>query len=256
MEAQENIKKPSFFLGISEGGRALLELGSYLPYRMLNNIPKNGDGHPVLILPGFLASDFSTIPLRSFIHKLGYSVHGWGQGRNLASEKYVDLLLDKVDMIYDKHKMKISLIGWSLGGIYARQIGKAKPNKIRQIITMGSPFKGVVHSNNAKWIYDLLTKGDGLSSIDPALIADIPNPAPVPTTAIYSKQDGVVPWQYCMEEQENEIHQNIEVSGSHLGLGVNHQVLEIVADRLTHQEEDWEHFVPEKSLYKKFFFPC
>jgi len=255
-ETQEPVKKPSFFWGITEGGRALLELGSYLPYRMLNKLPKDGDGHPVLILPGFLASDFSTIPLRSFVDKLGYTVYGWGQGRNLANEEYVDLLLEKVDKIHEKHQSKISIIGWSLGGIYARQLGKEKPEKIRQIITLGSPFKGLTEPNNVRWLYDLLNKGEGLSHVTPELIADIPNPAPVPTTAIYSKQDGVVPWQFCMEEQENEIHQNIEVTGSHLGYAVNHQVLEIVADRLKYREENWVHFKSEKSLYQKFFFPC
>ncbi len=251
-----SIKRPSLLWSLTEGGRAIVELGTYLPYRFLNKIPKTGDGHPVLILPGFMATDFSTVPLRSFIYDLGYKVYGWGEGRNFASIEYLELLLEKIDMLYDKHGMKISLIGWSLGGVYARQLAKERPNKIRQVITMGSPFKGITKPNNAKWMYNIITKGKGTDGIDPELLADIPHPAPVPTTAIYSKQDGVVPWEMCKEDVENKIHQNIEVRGSHLGLGVNPSVLQIIADRLQYAEENWCHFEVDSSFQEMLFYPA
>lgn len=251
----ETIKRPSFFWAATEVVRAAAELGAYLPYQYMNRIPKDGDGHPVLILPGFLASDFSTVPLRNFIDKLGYKVHGWGEGRNFANAEYLDLLLEKIDSIYQKQGEKISLIGWSLGGIYARQIAKSRPELIRQVITMGSPFKGVTLANNAKWMYDLMTRGEGVTKIDKSLIEDIPYPAPVPTTAIYSKEDGIVPWKLCLEQEENEIHQNIQVRGSHFGFGVNPIVLKIIADRLQYREENWEHFKTEGVLEDIFFYP-
>lgn len=250
-----SFKRPSIFWAATEGLRAAVELGTYFPYQFLNRIPENGDGHPVLILPGFMASDLSTIPLRNFIHKIGYKVYGWGEGRNFASEQYVDLLLEKVDMIYSKHGVKVSLIGWSLGGIYARQIAKAVPHKIRQVITLGTPFRNVTKANNAKWMYDLLMRGKEQSKRMKDIIADIPNPAPVPTTSIYSKQDGVVPWKLCMEEIENHTHQNIQVRGSHFGLGVNPSVLKIIADRLMYSEKNWTRFETEGLIEDFILYP-
>ncbi len=246
-------EKPKFIWAITEGSRALFELASFLPYSVSRYYHKKGDGHPVLIIPGFMATDTSTVPLRSFILKLGYQVYGWGAGRNYASEEYQDLLIQKLDNLYEKHGEKISVIGWSLGGVFARQIAKARPNLVRQVITLGSPFKGVTTSNNAKWMYDFITRDSG--GVNPELLEDIPHPAPVPTTAIYSKEDGVVPWQLCMEEVENAIHQNVQVRGSHLGLGVNPSVLNIIADRLLYEEDNWQKFEPNNLMEDWFFYP-
>ncbi len=238
----EAIKKPALAWGLTEGVRAVMELGWYVPYRFFNKLEGVGDGHPVLILPGFLASDYSTIPLRSFIHKLGYKVYGWGEGRNYAHGDYVDMLKQKIDRIYQKHKEPITIIGWSLGGIYARQLAKHSPAIIRQLIVMGSPFKGLYHANNATWMYDLLKKSKIVTEeIEQEVLDDIPLPAPVPTTAIFSKEDGVVPWELCLEEEDNW-HQNIQVRGSHLGLGVNPLVLQIISNRLTYEKANWEYF--------------
>ena len=248
------VKRPSLLWAISEAPRALFELTTYLPFRLLNTGSSEGDGHPVLILPGFMATDMSTVPLRSFVHKMGYSVYGWGEGRNFGHKEYEDLLLEKVAQLYKKHGERVSLIGWSLGGVYARQLAKQLPHMVRQIITLGSPFKGVLVANNATWMYELLKRNKVAESVDPEFLADIPNPAPVPTTAIYSKQDGVVPWEMCMEE-ENAIHQNIEVRGSHLGLGVNPSVLYIIEDRLKYSRVNWTPFVPDSQLKDIFLYP-
>lgn len=254
-EDVSNIKRPSIIWSLTEASRALVELGLHFPYKWVSRLPQNGDKHPVLIIPGFLASDTSTVPLRKFIFNLGYTVYGWGEGRNLASVEYLDILISRVEKLYKQHDKKVSLIGWSLGGVFARQIAKARPHMVKQVITMGSPFKGISKPNNAKWMYDLLTKGEGIAAIDPELINDIPLPAPVPTTAIYSKEDGVVPWEVCLEQIETEIHQNIQVRGSHLGLGVNASVLWVIADRLAQNEENWSHFVPDNRLEDILFYP-
>ena len=239
----EDIKRPSLALSLTEGVRAMMDLSWYVPYRMFTKrADGQGDGHPVLILPGFMASDFSTIPLRSFIHKMGYKVYGWGEGRNYALADYVDMLTQKVDRIYQKHQEPITIIGWSLGGIYARELAKDNPDIIRQIIVMGSPFKSVNQANNAKWMYDLLRKSKIFTDqIDQQTLDNVPTPANVPTTAIYTKEDGVVPWELCLED-EDHWHQNIQVRGSHLGLGVNPLVLQIVADRLAYEKANWEYF--------------
>lgn len=233
------IKKPSLFWFATEGHRALMEFGAFLPYRYLKRAERNGDGHPILVIPGFMASDMSTAPLRSFLENLGYATYGWGVGRNYANEDYLDLLIEKVEDLYLTHRTQVSLIGWSLGGVFAREIAKEKENIVRQVITMGSPFNGITKPNNAVWLYEWLTDGRGTEDVDPELLASLPLPAPVPTTAIYSKEDGVVPWEVCIEEKEDELHQNIQVRGSHLGLGVNPKVLDIISDRLTYRKSNW-----------------
>lgn len=254
-EELKTVGRPSLFWLSTEIGRAITEMGLSIPYRKFFASKDSGDGHPVLVLPGFMASDVSTKPLRKFIRNLGYKDYGWDLGRNTAKVEFLDILMEKIDEIYEEHEEKISLIGWSLGGVFARQLAKAKPRLIRQVITLGSPFKGVSQPNNVAWIYNLIyRKGERARDVDPALVADIPQPAPVPTTAIYTKEDGIVPWQLCMEE-EDEIHQNIQVRGSHLGLGVNASVLEIIEDRLMYMEENWEPFRPKNFVKDLLFYP-
>lgn len=242
-------KRPSMFWLATEVGRAVAELGLSVPFRSFYKPEEQGDGHPILVMPGFMSTDKSTKVLRKFLNKNGYTAYGWEMGRNYARVKFLEQLLVKVDELYEVHGEKISLIGWSLGGVYARQLAKARPKKIRQVITLGSPFRGISEPNNVAWIYNLISGGKRASDIGKELLADIPLPAPVPTTAIYSKQDGVVPWKLCMEEKEDRIHQNIQVRSSHLGLGVNPAVLEIIADRLQYKAKNWVHFKP-KSLVK------
>ena len=244
------VKKPSIFWLVTEGHRALFEWGTYYPYKFLSSKCDTADGHPVLVLPGFMASDLSTGPLRNFLSKLGYIPYGWGLGRNTANELHLDLLIEKIEDIFLSHRTKVSIIGWSLGGVFAREIAKRKPNLVRQIITLGSPFGGVVQPNNALWLYEMLTDGRGTEDVNDELLLQVPVPAPVPTTAIFSKEDGIVSWKVCMEEVEDEIHQNIQVRGSHLGLGVNPVVLEIIMDRLQYQQENWKKY-EEKSVEKK-----
>jgi len=254
--AQPNkIKKPSFFWLATEIGRAITELGISTPYRKFFHKNYKGDGHPVLVLPGFMATDMSTGPLRTFIEKMGYDVYAWELGRNKARLETLYILMDKLEDIYNETGQEVTIIGWSLGGVYARQIAKEKPDMVRQVITMGSPFRGISQPNNATWIYNFISNGKRVVDLDPELLADLPKPAPVPTTAIYSKEDGVVHWEVCMEEIEDDIHQNIQVRGSHLGLGVNASVLHIIADRLMYDKSNWAYFEPHSAVEDLLLYP-
>jgi len=255
-EEEENhtVTRPSMFWLLTEAGRAVTELGLSVPYRKFLVRKNQGDGHPVLVLPGFMATDTSTGPLRRYIEDLGYTAYSWDLGRNTAKLVFLDTLLKKIDAIHEEHQEKITLIGWSLGGVFARQLAKARPELIRQIITMGSPFKGIHQPNNVAWIYNFFNPRKQIKDIDPILSADLPLPAPVPTTAIYTKEDGIVPWEMCIEE-EDELHQNIQVRGSHLGLGVNPSVLEIIEDRLLYSRHDWEYFEPKSFVKDVLFYP-
>ena len=101
----------------------------------------------------------------------------------------------------------------------------------------------------------MISGGKKVRDLDNQLLANLPLPAPVPTTAIYSKQDGIVPWQMCMEAQETPTHQNIEVRSSHIGLAVNPSVLTVISDRLKYDKENWEPFKPKGYVRKRLFFP-
>ncbi|MEZ4903847.1 MAG: hypothetical protein R2822_19895 [Spirosomataceae bacterium] len=182
-------------------------------------------------------------------------MYDWGLGRNLGKVEDIDRLLLRVEEIAMYHKSPVSLIGWSLGGVFARQIAKQKPELIRQVITLGSPFRNVIDANNATWLYTTLFGSQKVKDLDYSLLNTFPFPAPVPTTALYTKEDGIVPWEACMEMQEDDLHQNIQVRGSHCGLGMNSSVFMVIEDRLRYSINDWEHFKPKGVLKSKLFYP-
>ncbi|MEZ4986864.1 MAG: alpha/beta hydrolase [Saprospiraceae bacterium] len=257
MQALNRIKaaRPSLFWFATEAGRAVTELGINYSYRLLHSTESEGDGHPVVVLPGFMAGAQSTQLLRNHLKKHNYYVYDWGLGRNYGKVTYMEKLVKRVESIHQEHGEPVSLIGWSLGGVFAREIAKERPDLVRQVITMGSPFQGVKESNYLSWLHDLLFSGRSIDEEQAAYLHQLPIPASVPTTAIYSKEDGVVPWEMCMEQVETDIHQNIQVRGSHLGFGVNPAVYTIITDRLRLHKDNWEHFQPSGSLENLLFFP-
>jgi len=227
----EQIKRPSLLLFSTEIFRQLWEMISSVQFRRTYTPQRTGDGHPVLIIPGLFGIDAMMAPMRNFLTRLGYTPYKWGLGINTAAPEDLEALVARVDTLYEKHQEKVSLIGWSLGGIYARELAKRKPDKVRQVITTGSPFRGIENPNNVVWLFKLL-KGNIDNIWDRDLIESIPEPTPVLTTSIYSKTDGIVRWQDCMSEVEDELHRNEEAVSSHLGMPHNMSVLKIIADRL------------------------
>jgi len=255
IESFADMSKPSIFWLSTEIGRAFTEYGLSLPFRKFTPKSVAGDGHPVLVLPGFMASDTSTRVLRKFIQDNGYAAIAWELGRNRGEVEILDLLFLKLEEIYEEYGRKISIVGWSLGGVLARQLAKGKPHLVRQVITLGSPFRDIAAPNNASWVYNLISGGKRVVDLDPDLLKDLPKPAPVPTTAIYSKEDGVVSWEVCIEEKETAIHQNIQVRGSHIGLGVNASVLKIIENRLQYEAENWVAFKPQSFVEDLLLYP-
>lgn len=136
--------------------RALPEFSAFCLMRPWLSLAPRGDGHPVLVLPGLLADDASTRPLRDFLKSQGYRVHGWKQGRNCGLRQNVESdMVARVDELYERHgRRKISLIGWSLGGLYARHVAKIRSDKVRCMISLGSPFAGSPRSTNAWHVYE------------------------------------------------------------------------------------------------------
>jgi pimeloyl-ACP methyl ester carboxylesterase len=234
----EAMKPPSLLLLALEA-RGFLELGAFFAaYPLLLRAPP-GDGHPVLVIPGLAASDLSTRPLRGLLRDLGYAAHGWKLGPNRGPRSGVEARVEqRLDELFHRHGRKVSLIGWSLGGVYARELARRRPEHVRQVITLGSPFASEPRASNAWRLYEGLS---GQTADDWPERVRMKTPPPVPSTAIYSRTDGVVAWQGC-REQAGAASENIEVEGSHCGLGHNPAVLHAIADRLALPEGEWRPF--------------
>ena len=229
--------------------RALWELGAMIAATpWLRRLPR-GDGHPVLVFPGMGANDITTVPLRNFLGGLGYVTQAWGQGFNFGPrEGVLKQCAADVRALAAKHGQPVSLVGWSLGGLYAREMAKELPEHTRCVVTLGTPFAGHPRATNAWRIFEMLS---GQKAHDPALIARLRKPPPVPTTSIYSRSDGIVAWQCSLNEPGPEV-ENIEVHASHTGMGMNPLALYAVADRLAQPTGHWRHFDPSGT--RRWFF--
>jgi pimeloyl-ACP methyl ester carboxylesterase len=234
---------PSPILLTLEVIRGVYEYGLGWALNMpLQLVSPRGDGHPVLVLPGLGTTDSSTHYIRNFLQELGYNSQPWNQGRNLGPRSGIDVmistLVERLEKISEEAGgEQVSIIGWSLGGIYAREIAKKNPELVRQVITLGTPFKGTAESTNAARLYELLSKDK--SHRNPEIIKQISEPPPVPFTSIYSKTDGVVSWE-CSLEITGPMRENIEIPGaSHLGLGHNPITMYVIANRLAQPKGTW-----------------
>lgn len=211
---------------------------------VLGKAPR-GDGHPVVVLPGFAASDNSTKPLRAFLRGRGYHVHGWRLGINVGpTDRVLDGMAARLRHLHDLHGRAMSLIGWSLGGIYAREIAREAPEVVRRVITLGSPFRLTDREESyASPLYNALSTFHSTRVDEPRLPESSRPPIKVPVTNIFSRTDGVAPWRSCMDEP-GPLRENIEVVGSHCGFGHNPAVLRVIADRLAQPEGQWAPFEP------------
>lgn len=229
--------------------RAPWEYAAMLASRPLLASCPRGDGHPVLLFPGLAASDRTTGPLRSFLEDLGYHAYGWELGTNKGPrEGVLDACRERFQAIAKKHRRKVSLIGWSLGGLYAREFAKEFPRQSRLVITLGSPFTGHPKATNAWWLYEKFT-GHRIGRAD--LHEPLRTVPPVPTTSIFSRTDGIVAWQ-CSVEKEGPRSENIEIFASHLGLGFHPAAWNAIADRLAQPEGKWKPF--DRSGSRSYFY--
>ncbi len=224
--------------------RAAADFASLLPGRFWLRAAPRGDGHRVVVLPGFTASDRSTAALRGFLQRQGFDARGWELGRNLGSPELSDALDRLLARAVDETGAAVSLVGWSLGGVLARNLARREPGKVRSLITLGSPIAGSPTRTRAWRLYKQVhpEQHAGHSRRFDAG-AGRPPPEGVASTAIWSRSDGIVPWQIS-REQPGQRRENLEVLSSHLGLGVNAAVLYAVADRLSQSPEAWQAFEP------------
>ena len=245
-------RPPSRFWALAEG-RAFFELGAfYLTRPLLSQLPQ-GDGHTVKVLPGFMATNNSTVPMRNLLRDLGYDAHGWDSGRNVRVDNALIARLEAQLMrLNDESGRKVSLVGWSLGGVLARELAKLHPDRVRLVISLGSPISDDRGHTNARRLFELLN-GSEPEPLRDGRFQGLDEAPPVPTTSILTKTDGVVHWRGSVQKPTNTPSENIEVYASHLGLGVNPSVMIAIADRLAQPEDDWVPFEP--SLAQQWMYP-
>ncbi len=226
-----------------------VEAAGYLAMRPMLHGFGRGDLHPVLILPGFTADDDSTSLLRATLRANGFYAHAWKLGRNLGpTERVVTGMRERLEELYQQHDRPVSLIGQSLGGIYARLLAREHPAAVRQVITLGSPYRMVQGDRSS--VQRLWERVEHLHTDDLPIAKmreeDRP-PLEVPATSIYSRSDGVAPWQTCIDVVAEQA-ENIEVRGSHIGMTINPSVVIAILDRLSQPADDWRPFAPPFGL--------
>lgn len=189
----------------------------------LYSAPK-GDGRAVVLLPGYLTDKYSMYPLKSYLSYLGYDVFDWSVGRNKGHvEEYAALELEHILQLKQSSKhQSFTLIGWSLGGVIAREIARQAPESVAEVITMGSPITGGPKYTAPGQRY-IKQMGVDIDELEQKILEHNQMGLSQPVTSIFSKTDGIVSWEASLDIY-NEHAQNIEVSGTHLGMGLNAQV--------------------------------
>ncbi|MFT5441474.1 MAG: pimeloyl-ACP methyl ester carboxylesterase [Myxococcota bacterium] len=234
-----------------EPQRAIVEAMMLRPSEPLLRRAPRGDGQPVLVLPGFTAGDGSTKILRNFLKRQGFEPHPWLLGQNMGplGDKR-ERLAGRISELATRYREPISIVGWSLGGIYAREMAKEAPELIRQVISLGSPFAGAGRGRRTNSSLDRVNEEDALTR-NREFVKALRTPPSVPCTAIYSRTDGIVHWKDCIEP-ETDHTESIEVVSSHCGLGMHPLVFYAIAERLSQKAGAWKPF--DRSGWRRHAF--
>lgn len=226
-----NIQKPRFLYTALEA-RVPFEIGAHvLSRRFYEKKLPQGNGRAVIVIPGFGAGDFETRMLRQSLRRLGYRSVPWKMGRNMGSTSENRAhLRSELKRLMGVSGQKVSVVGWSLGGVFARELGRKFPEDVHSVVSLGTPFTG---DHDANILHDIFQRisGSEFSSEDLAAFNQRKEPPGVISTSIYSKTDGVVSWQ-CSLEKESELTENIEVISSHCGLVFNPLAVSALAHAL------------------------
>ncbi len=189
-----------------------------------------GNGHPVLVLPGFGAGDLSTSPLRRYLRSLGHDARGWGLGQNTGDVvRSTQVMIDRVTRIAVERGEAIPLVGWSLGGVIAREVARERPDVVSRVITFGSPVVGGPKYTSVSEVYR--ARGVDVDAIEVEVERRRATHISVPVTAIYARADGIVSWRACIDHVNPGV-EHVEVRSTHLGMGLHHEVYAIIANRL------------------------
>ena len=194
----------------------------------LARVPR-GDGSPVVDIPGWRAPESSMAPLRAYLRRLGYQARTWGLGTNMGDPQGdAERMAESIAALSERAGSPVALVGWSLGGVIAREVAREIPENVSRVITYGTPVLGGPAHTVAASNYEA-GFGDEVDRIVAGLDADAP--ISVPITAIFTRRDGIVAWQACIDRASPDV-EHIEVSSTHIGLGIDPDVWEIVARTL------------------------
>jgi pimeloyl-ACP methyl ester carboxylesterase len=245
----ERLRAPNPLLLAMEG-RAPWELAAAVAaYPVLRQAPR-GDGHAVIVFPGLATTDTTMLPLRAFLAERGWTPHGWEMRFNLGPRAGVlERCVERVREIRRKSGRKVSLVGWSLGGVYAREIAKLLPRDVRCVVTLGSPFTGHPRANHVWRLYELAS-GHRLDDLD--RFVHLRAAPPVPTTSVFSRNDGIVAWQCCVQAPARRA-ESIEVAASHMGMSWHPAAWYALADRLAQDTRRWQPF--HREGWRRWLFP-
>jgi pimeloyl-ACP methyl ester carboxylesterase len=240
--ATQPLAKPHVLLTAAEGLRVSLEYPASWLLDALAPARSEGEGRPVLVLPGFYGTDGMTSRLRAHLRRLDYSAHGWRLGRNVGlTDRIVDGLLARFDEIADRHGQPVSVVGWSFGGLLARWVAHRRPDRVRQVVCLGSPWRQEGERTRSTAMFERARAKHGLSERAREIVDELRGPVPAHCTAIYSKTDGILNWRSC-ELDEGKSCENITVPSSHVGLVSNPLALAALADRLAQDPRDPQPF--------------
>lgn len=214
----------------------------------------SGDGRPVLVIPGFSATDGMTGRLRSHLRRHDFRVHGWGQGSNIGlTDNLIDGLVDRFETLRKEYDEPVSVVGWSFGGVLARWLAHTYPGDVRQIVCLGSPWRADGERTRATGMFERSRRKHGISERAKPMLELLRGPVPVPCTAVYSKSDGIVPWRGCaVDVGVLPPAENVMVLSSHVGMVANPLVLDVVVDRLCQDPDDWQEFSWRSALARKW----
>ena len=259
----EGEKKAAEAAGGRGPNRALLLLevprvaGEYAASRAVDLVaPRrpSGEGRPVLVIPGFRATDGMTGRLRGHLRRHDFRVHGWGQGPNIGlTDRLIDGLIERFEETRKRYDEPVSLVGWSFGGVLARWLAHTYPGDVRQVVCLGSPWRAEGERTRATAMFERSRRKHGISDRARPMIDLLRGPLPVPVTAVYSKTDGIVPWRGCaVDLAAHPAAENVVVPSSHVGMVANPLVLDVVVDRLCQDPEDWQEFSWRRALARKW----
>lgn len=197
----------------------------------LSRAPR-GDGGVVVDVPGWLAGEATNAPLRRFLRRLGHDARGWGLGYNSGRpERDARLLAARVRIAAEESGRPVALVGWSLGGLIAREVARHHPDVVRRVVTYGTPVVGgPTHTVGAR----RYGPDESVRITRLAERLDAEHPIEVPVTAILSRRDGIVSWRACIDRTSRDV-EHVEVRSTHLGMGLDPDVWSVVADRLAQQ---------------------
>lgn len=248
----KNIKAPKWTNIVQEVFSGFSWAATAAAWPLLSRI-EQGDGHPVLVLPGLLTNDLATLPLREFLEDRGHPTYPWEQGINRGPlPDVMKNLVEKIDELYDTHGEPFSLVGWSMGGAISVALTQLRPKKIRNVITLGSPLAHAPHATNAKFFFELVS---GMDAECVSLAKMIKPHKDVPITSLFTKNDGIVGWE-TSANFEHPKAEAIEILGtSHLGIVAHPGSFYLIANRLRQNKKEWTPYQPKEAWENTLFDP-